>query len=108
MIDNDDVLDFIETHRAAYAVLAKAEDDFNASTAPDDNDPMQAPMHTACRIERRLYDALLSARPSTVEGMAALIGYVDEVARQQDERGHRDDGPGILLANLKEMVRLAA
>jgi hypothetical protein len=40
--------------------------------------------------------------------MVALIRYVDEVAKQQDKKGHLDRGPEILTANLKEMVRLAA
>ncbi len=102
----NDINDDIETHRAAYALLAKAEADLN--DAADRDDTLRGAMLTACRIERRLYDALLTAKPSTVEGMMALIRYVDDVARQQDEKGHRDDGPGILAVNLKEMVRLAA
>jgi hypothetical protein len=40
--------------------------------------------------------------------MAALIRYVDEASQQQSEKGARDDGPAILMANLKEIVRFAA
>jgi hypothetical protein len=42
------------------------------------------------------------------EGMLALIRHVDEVARQQGEKGHHDRGPEILAANLKAIVRIAA
>jgi hypothetical protein len=65
-------------------------------------------MDVACRIERRPYDALLMARPRTLEGMAAMIRYVDEMSQRQIEKGARDDGPAILAANLKETVRFVA
>jgi hypothetical protein len=106
MNDNDDVLDFIETHRSALALRERVEAEFDAAAADDES--LAIRMLTALRIERRLYDALLTAKPRTVEGMAALIRYVDEVSRQQHERGDVDYGPAILAANLKEIVHLAA
>ena len=97
--DIDNIFDLIETHRAAYANLGLAEDDFDAPAEEDVT--LKGAMLTAFRIERALYDALLTAVPSTVEGMMALSRHVYEVARLQDDKGHRDDGPEILAANLK-------
>lgn len=96
--DDTNVLDFIASHRAARALSDKAEADFNA--AADDDDTLEEAMLAAVGIERRLYDVMLSAKPSTIEGMTALIRYVDEVSGQQIERGHSDHSPEILMANL--------
>jgi hypothetical protein len=46
--DTDDIFDLIETHRAAYALLGKAEVDFNA--AADGDDALEGALLTACRI----------------------------------------------------------
>ncbi len=104
--NTDDIFDFIETHRAALALRDKAEAEFDA--AEEDDEGLASTMLAALRIERRLYDGLLAAKPRTVEGMAALIRYVDEVSRQQHERGDIDDDPVILATNLKAIVHLAA
>jgi hypothetical protein len=106
MNDNDDILDFIETHRAARVLSDKAEADYNA--VDDQDETLAGAMLTALRIERRLYEALLTAKPSTIEGMVALIRYVDEVSQHRKERGDFDDSPKILMANLQEIIRLAA
>jgi hypothetical protein len=108
MNDDSDLLDLIEINRAVYAALCKAEDDFNSSdeSNPEDGD-LEMAMNRAVEIHQRTFSELLIARPRTPEEMAAMIVYVNEVAKQQIEKGHHDDGPAILAANLKEVVRLA-
>ena len=51
---------------------------------------------------------MLSTQPNTIEGVTALIRYVDEAATLQREKRHHDGGPEILAANLKAIVRFAA
>jgi hypothetical protein len=58
-INDDDLLDFIETHRAAYAFVCKAEDEYNAAETEDG--VLSDAMHAACSIEPRLYDAFSPA-----------------------------------------------
>jgi hypothetical protein len=96
--ETDDVFDFIETHRAACVLSDRAGAEYNAAT--EEGGTLSDAMLAAVRIERRLFQSLLEAKPSTAEGMTTLIRYVHEVSRQQDERGHRDDSPEILIANL--------
>jgi hypothetical protein len=99
----NDTTDAVETHRAAYTLLSQAEAAFDAPDV-DEEGPLKGAMLAALRIERRLYDVLLTAQPRTAEGKAELIRYVDGVARQQGGKGHHDSGPEILAANLKESV----
>jgi hypothetical protein len=100
--------DLIEIDRLAYAALCRAEDAFNSSdeSSAEDGD-LETAMHSALHLHQKVYADLLEARPRTPEEMAAMIVYVNEVAKQQGDKGHFDDSLEILMANLQEVVSLA-
>jgi hypothetical protein len=100
--------ELIDIDRPVYAALCKAQDDYDASDeANPEDDDLEAEMNKALQRHQKVYGDLLEARPRTPEEMAAMIIYVNEVAKQQGDKGHHDDGPAILMANLKEIVSLA-
>jgi hypothetical protein len=101
--------ELIDINRAIYAALCKAEEAFDASDeySSEDGD-LEIAMNRALHLHKKVYADLLKARPRTNDEMAAMIVYVNEVAKQQDDKGALDDGPTILMANLNKVVRLAA
>jgi hypothetical protein len=56
--------------------------------------------------QQEAYSDLLATEPRTLEGLFALVCYVDEVGRRQSAKGHYDDGPEMLFASLREAAAI--
>jgi hypothetical protein len=91
-------------HREAWASMEKAEGDYNASAEDGEGGPIEKQMHEAWHCERAAFDIMVSTEPRTHGERLALIAYVDEVARRQEEKGAWDGGREILAENLREFA----
>jgi hypothetical protein len=94
----------LSDHREAYAEMENLEGDYNASAEDGEGGPIEKRMHEACDRERAAFDIMVSTEPRTHNERLALIAYVDEVGRRQEEKGHWDGGREILAANLREFA----
>jgi hypothetical protein len=91
-------------HRTAYAEMEKAEGDYNSDPEEREEGPIADRLHEAWHCERQAFDIMVATAPRTHNERLALIAYVDEVARRQEEKGHWDGGREILAANLREFA----
>jgi len=107
---SDNVLNLIETHRAVRRVYLVASSEFDKSD--DDDESYEALIvgelvSHAFGVERRVLNDLMSATPTSVAGMAALVSYINEVCQAERDFGNDDeDRAETLMARLTGSVRL--
>ena len=103
-INVDPIFAAIDVHRDKYADMEKAEDDYNADLEEREEGPIADRLHEAGGDEREAFNILLATEPSTLDGLFALIAYVDDVGRRQEAKGAWDGGREMLFANLREVA----
>jgi hypothetical protein len=86
--------------------MEKAGADYDADPEEKEEGPFADRMHETGDHERQVFNILLATEPRSLDGLFALVGYVDEVGRRQVAKGHYDDGPEMLFANLREVAVL--
>jgi hypothetical protein len=91
-------------HREAYAAMKKPGAVYDASPEDEDGGPLADRMHEAADRERQAFDVMVSTEPRARNERLALIAYVDEVARRQEEKRALGWRPEILAANLREFA----
>jgi hypothetical protein len=102
--DVDPIFAAIDTHRATYTAMERAEDDYNADPEEKEEGPLADRLMAAGEDEGEAFGDLLATEPRTLEGLLALICYVVEVGKRQEAKGHWDGGREMLFANLREVA----
>jgi hypothetical protein len=100
------IFENIDWHRGEYAALERAEDDYNADLEEKEEGPLADRLSQAGDSAQQVFRILLATKPQTIEGLCALIAYVNEVDRRQSEKGHHDDGPRDLVERLRGTVEI--
>jgi hypothetical protein len=100
----DPIFAAIDDHREKYTAVGEAADDYDADPEEKEEGPIADRLSEAGGDERQTFWDLLAAEPRMLDGWSALFGYVGEVARRQEEKGHHDDGPEMLFANLRKVA----